>query len=48
MLFIDGGDTEIGLESTVVRVIDKIPVILRSGAITKEDILKRNRSSKCR
>lgn len=37
--FIDGGDTEIGLESTVVRVIDKIPVILRPGAITKEDIL---------
>ena len=37
--FIDGGDTEIGLESTVVRVIDNIPVILRPGAITKEDIL---------
>ena len=38
--FIDGGDTEIGLESTVVRVIDNVPVILRPGAITKEDILK--------
>lgn len=39
-IFIDGGDTEIGLESTVVRVVDNIPVILRPGAITKEDILK--------
>lgn len=39
-VFIDGGDTEIGLESTVVRVIDNVPVILRPGAITKEDILK--------
>lgn len=38
--FIDGGDTEIGLESTVVRVIDNVPVILRPGAVTKEDILK--------
>lgn len=36
---IDGGNTEIGLESTVVRVIDDIPVILRPGAVTKEDIL---------
>lgn len=38
--FIDGGDTEIGLESTVVRVVNNVPVILRPGAITKEDILK--------
>lgn len=39
-VFIDGGDTEIGLESTVVRVIDEIPCILRPGKITAEDILK--------
>lgn len=38
--FVDGGDTKIGLESTVVRVVDNVPVILRPGAITKEDILK--------
>ncbi len=37
---IDGGDTEIGLESTVVKVIDEVPVILRPGKITPEDIKK--------
>lgn len=36
---IDGGDSLIGLESTVVKVIGNIPVILRPGYITKEDIL---------
>lgn len=35
---IDGGESSIGLESTVVKVIDNIPVILRPGFITKEDI----------
>ena len=36
---IDGGNTDIGLESTVVKVIDGIPTILRPGFITKEDII---------
>ena len=35
---IDGGDSLIGLESTVVKVIDGIPTILRPGFITREDI----------
>lgn len=35
---IDGGETTIGLESTVVKVINNIPTILRPGYITKEDI----------
>ncbi len=35
---IDGGSTEIGLESTVVKVVDGIPKILRPGKITAEDI----------
>ncbi len=35
---IDGGDSRIGLESTVCKVIDGIPTILRPGFITKEDI----------
>lgn len=35
---IDGGNTLVGLESTVVRVIDGIPTILRPGKITPEDI----------
>ena len=35
---IDGGETEIGLESTVVKVIDEIPVILRPGKVTPEQI----------
>ena len=37
---IDGGKTEIGLESTVVRVINGIPHILRPGKITAEQIRK--------
>lgn len=37
-VIIDGGETEIGLESTVVKVIDEIPVVLRPGKITPEDI----------
>ena len=37
---IDGGSTDIGLESTVVRVIDDEVKILRPGKITKEDIEK--------
>lgn len=35
---IDGGECDIGLESTVVRVIDNEVKILRPGKITKEDI----------
>ncbi len=35
---IDGGDCDIGIESTVVRVIDDEAVIFRPGKITKEDI----------
>lgn len=35
---IDGGMTDIGVESTVVRVIDNKVHILRPGKITKEDI----------
>lgn len=35
---IDGGSSQIGLESTVVRVIDGIPHILRPGGITADQI----------
>lgn len=35
---IDGGNCEVGLESTVVRVIDGVPTILRPGKITPEQI----------
>ena len=37
---VDGGETQIGLESTVVKVVDEVPVILRPGKITPEDIEK--------
>ncbi len=37
---VDGGETPIGLESTVVKVVDEIPVILRPGKITPEEIEK--------
>lgn len=35
---IDGGKSEIGIESTIVKVIDGIPHILRPGSITVEQI----------
>ena len=35
-LIIDGGDSQIGVESTVVSCLEDTPVILRPGAITKE------------
>lgn len=37
---IDSGDSDIGIESTVVRVINDTVKILRPGKITVEDILK--------
>ena len=37
---VDGGKSNIGLESTVVKVIDEVPVILRPGKITPEQIEK--------
>ena len=39
-IFIDGGVSNIGLESTVVKVVDDIPIILRPGKITYDDIEK--------
>lgn len=37
---IDGGNCEVGLESTVVRVINNTPHILRPGKITPEQIMQ--------
>ncbi len=37
-LIIDGGNTLVGLESTVLDITGEIPTILRPGAITLEDI----------
>lgn len=37
-IIVDGGETKIGLESTVVKVINNIPTILRPGKITPDDI----------
>ena len=39
-LMVDGGKCNIGIESTVVKVIDNIPVILRPGFVTEDDIKK--------
>ena len=44
-LIVDGGKCNIGIESTVVKVIDRVPVILRPGFITEDDI--RNAIRKC-
>jgi len=38
--FIDGGNSKVGIESTVVRVIDGVVNVLRPGKISIEDILK--------
>ncbi len=35
-MIIDGGDVDIGLESTIVDLTDEIPMILRPGAVTKD------------
>lgn len=37
-LIVDGGKCNIGIESTVVKVVDGVPVILRPGFITEDDI----------
>lgn len=37
-LIIDGGISDAGVESTVISVLEKTPIILRPGIITKEDI----------
>ena len=36
--FIDNGESELGIPSTVIRIIDNIPHILRQGAISEEKI----------
>lgn len=38
-MIIDGGKSDIGLESTIVDVTTEVPVILRPGFITLEDII---------
>ncbi len=37
-LIIDGGESDAGVESTVISVLESTPVILRPGIVTKEDI----------
>ena len=37
-LIIDGGECDAGVESTVISVLEKTPIILRPGVVTKEDI----------
>lgn len=39
-MIIDGGSTYIGLESTVVDMTTEVPMILRPGGVTVEDIIK--------
>lgn len=38
-LIVDGGKCDIGIESTVVKVMDGVPVILRPGFITEDAIM---------
>lgn len=45
-LMVDGGKSNIGIESTVVKVIGGVPVILRPGFITEDDI--KNVIRKCK
>ena len=39
-LILEGGECQVGLESTIVLAVDEFPVILRPGAITSDDILR--------
>ena len=39
-LILEGGECQVGLESTIVFAGDEFPVILRPGAITSDDILR--------
>lgn len=41
-ILIDGGETDIGLESTVVKVVDNIPIILRP----RKDYIRRYKKNK--
>ena len=38
--YIDGGESDIGISSTIVKVCNNIPCILRKGTITEEQIYK--------
>lgn len=38
--YIDGGKSKIGLGSTIVKIENNVPIILREGSITKEQIYK--------
>lgn len=40
-LYVDDGESSIGIESTIVRVYDNYIKILREGCITKEEIIKK-------
>lgn len=37
-LILDGGESDVGVESTVVSMVEDTPVILRPGYVTKEDL----------
>ena len=37
-MILDGGDCAVGLESTIIDVSDKIPVVLRPGGVSAEAI----------
>ena len=39
-LILEGGKSSIGIESTIIDCTNEAPIILRSGAVTKEDIEK--------
>lgn len=39
-MIIDGGDSDIGLESTIIDLTSTVPVILRPGYVTEQDLEK--------
>ena len=40
IFILDGGRSKFGIESTIINVLEKIPIILRQGAITREALQK--------
>ena len=44
--YIDGGKSKIGLASTIIQVVNDVPIILREGSISKQQIMEKIKDKK--
>ena len=44
--YIDGGKSKIGLASTIIQVVNEVPIILREGSISKQQIMEKIKDKK--